>query len=124
MSSLILKRPKLLDTRAKKKNFDLSSEQEKTPIIKAETANMPYLPNSKLSKSNNQSDENWASNIEQEEQPVGKGKQKATSSISKNSKDLTFEENTSSIPISKHGSPSIEANHKNTNNETSATNYD
>ncbi|CAG8799616.1 3308_t:CDS:1 [Cetraspora pellucida] len=38
--------------------------------------------------------------------------------------DLTFEENTTSIPISKHGSPSIEANHKNTNNETSTTNYD
>ncbi|CAG8786681.1 298_t:CDS:1, partial [Cetraspora pellucida] len=38
--------------------------------------------------------------------------------------DLTFEENTTSIPISKHGLLSIEANHKNTNNETPATNYD
>ncbi|CAG8799618.1 3309_t:CDS:1, partial [Cetraspora pellucida] len=53
MSSLIPKRPKLLDTRAKKKDFDLSSEQEKTPIVEAETANMPYLPNNKPSKSNN-----------------------------------------------------------------------
>ncbi|CAG8738347.1 14800_t:CDS:1, partial [Cetraspora pellucida] len=70
MSSLIPKRPKLLDTRAKKKNFDLSSEQEKTPIIEVETANTPYLPNSKPSKNNNQGDENWTSNIEQEEKPV------------------------------------------------------
>ncbi|CAG8728636.1 10477_t:CDS:1 [Cetraspora pellucida] len=38
--------------------------------------------------------------------------------------NLTFEENTASISISKHGSPLIEANYKNTNNETSATNYD
>ncbi|CAG8492438.1 3653_t:CDS:2, partial [Cetraspora pellucida] len=116
---------KLLDTRAKKKDFDLSSEQEKTPIVKAETVNMPYLPNSKPNKSNNKSDKNWASNIEQEEKPVGKGKQKATSSTSKNLlQDLTFEENTTSIPISKHGLSSIEANYKNTNNETPATNYD
>ncbi|CAG8827072.1 15893_t:CDS:1, partial [Cetraspora pellucida] len=85
ISSLIPKRPKLLNTRTKKRNFDLSSEQEKTPIIEAETANMPYLPNSKPSKSNNQDDENWASNIKQEK-PVGKGKQKATSSTSKNNK--------------------------------------
>ncbi|CAG8653715.1 13188_t:CDS:2 [Cetraspora pellucida] len=38
--------------------------------------------------------------------------------------DLSFEENTTSISISKHGSPLIEANYKNTNNETPATNYD
>ncbi|CAG8765500.1 9134_t:CDS:2, partial [Cetraspora pellucida] len=47
---------------------------------------MPYLPNSKPSKSNNQGDKNWTSNIEQEEKPVGKGKQKATSSTSENNK--------------------------------------
>ncbi|CAG8824149.1 1943_t:CDS:2, partial [Cetraspora pellucida] len=105
-------------------DFDLSSEQEKTPIIEAETANTPYLPNSKPSKNNNQDNENWVSNIEQEEKPVGKGKQKATSSTNENNKDVTFEENTTSIPISKHGSPLKEANHKNTNNETPATNYD
>ncbi|CAG8831127.1 17346_t:CDS:1, partial [Cetraspora pellucida] len=52
----------------------------------AETANMPYLPNSKPSKNNNQGDENWASNIEQEEKPDGKGKQKAISSTNKNNK--------------------------------------
>ncbi|CAG8837636.1 20383_t:CDS:1, partial [Cetraspora pellucida] len=40
----------------------------------------------KPSKNNNQGDENWASNIEQEEKPVGKGKQKATSSTNENNK--------------------------------------
>ncbi|CAG8653735.1 13189_t:CDS:2, partial [Cetraspora pellucida] len=45
MSSLISKKPKLHDTRAKKKDFDLSSEQKKTPIVEAETANTLYLPN-------------------------------------------------------------------------------
>ncbi|CAG8543053.1 2060_t:CDS:2 [Cetraspora pellucida] len=178
MSSLIPKKPKFLNTRARKKDFDLSSEQEKTPIVEAETANTSYLPNSKPNKSNNQGDKNWVSNIEQEEKPVGKGKQKATSStkilngnkqtyqkmqtenISSSPKNpyisnmiteqdglntnvlnpnhlkendsintiddqnLTFEKNTTSIFISKHSSPSIKANHKNTNNETPATNYD
>ncbi|CAG8835963.1 9492_t:CDS:1, partial [Cetraspora pellucida] len=37
--------------------------------------------------------------------------------------DVTFEENTTSIPISKHGSSLMEMNHKNTNNETPATNH-
>ena len=36
----------------------------------------------------------------------------------------TSEENTTSIPIPKHGLPLIEANHKNTNNKTPAANYD
>ncbi|CAG8481389.1 10704_t:CDS:2 [Cetraspora pellucida] len=124
MSSLIPKRPKLLNTRAKKKDFDLSSKQEKTSIIEAETANIPYLPNSKPSKNNNQGDKNWASNIEQKEKPVGKDKQKATSFTNENNKDVTFKENTTSIPISKHGSPLKKANHKNINNATPATNHD
>ncbi|CAG8817857.1 16527_t:CDS:2, partial [Cetraspora pellucida] len=83
---------------------------------------------SKPSKSNNQADKNWASNIEQEEKSVGKGKQKATSSTNMvteqdgpntnvpnpnylkendsintiDDQDLTFKENITSIPISKH----------------------
>ncbi|CAG8563047.1 24563_t:CDS:2 [Cetraspora pellucida] len=88
---------------------------------------MLYLPNSNPNKSNNQCDESWTSNIEQKEKSVGKDKQKATSFISENNKiknSKTHAENTTSIPIPKHNSPLIEANHKDTNNETSAANYD
>ncbi|CAG8692999.1 16108_t:CDS:1, partial [Cetraspora pellucida] len=60
MSSLIPKRPKLLDIRVRKKNFNLSSKQEKTPIIEAKAASMSYSSNSKPNKSNNQNNKSWA----------------------------------------------------------------
>ncbi|CAG8732502.1 1980_t:CDS:2 [Cetraspora pellucida] len=113
MSSLIPKRLKLFDTRARKKDFDLSSEQEKTPIVEAETANITYLQNNMVTEQDGTNTNVPNSNHLKENDSIN----------TIDDQNLTFKKNTTSITISKHGSPSIEANYKNTNNETSATNY-
>ena len=83
MSSLIPKQPKLLNTRTRKKDFDLSSEKEKTSVLDAKVVNLFHSSKSKPSNSNDKNENSWASNIEQEEKPVGKGKQKVIPSTSK-----------------------------------------
>ncbi|CAG8757097.1 3518_t:CDS:1, partial [Cetraspora pellucida] len=79
MSSLIPKRPKLFNTRTRKKDFDLSSEKEKTSVLDTEVESILYSSKNEPSKSNSKNGKSQASNIEQEGKLARKGKQKATS---------------------------------------------
>ncbi|CAG8588837.1 1962_t:CDS:2, partial [Cetraspora pellucida] len=83
---------KFLREVTRKKDFDLSSEKEKTLVLDTKVENISHLPKSKPSNSNNKNKNSWASNIEQEEKLVGKGKQKAillTSEVNKAKSDKT-----------------------------------
>ncbi|CAG8765751.1 6934_t:CDS:1, partial [Cetraspora pellucida] len=62
----------------RKKDFDLSSEKEKTFVLETEVKSILYSSKNEPSKSNTKNGKNQASNIEQEGKLAGKGKQKAT----------------------------------------------
>ncbi|CAG8618447.1 3696_t:CDS:2, partial [Cetraspora pellucida] len=66
----------------RKKDFDLSSEKEKTSVLDTKVVNVSHSSKSEPSNSNDKNENSWASNIEQEEKPVGKGKQKVIPSTS------------------------------------------
>ncbi|CAG8710069.1 14206_t:CDS:2, partial [Cetraspora pellucida] len=66
--------------------------KEKTSVLDTKVENISHLPKSEPSNSNNKNENSWASNIEQEEKLISKGKQKAiplTREVNKAKSDKT-----------------------------------
>ncbi|CAG8679989.1 8982_t:CDS:2, partial [Cetraspora pellucida] len=124
--------------------------KEKTSVLDTEVESILYSLKNEPSKSNTKNEKSQASNIEQEGKLAEKGKQKATSftnmiteqegpstKVSEpnyseksdlidniNNQDSASMESPNSTSMLNQDSLSIEANHKDTGDETSVTNLD